>query len=453
MAGLATAEFANVFKTQYIDPLNQQVYKSHVLLDRLDKSPDDVSGDDYVVPLITGRNQGFGSRKDVAGSGPKIPIAGRQSYSKATYKMALHYGRGQVSGPVMRKSRTDEGAFARALDIEMKGLMESLPEDLNRQLCNTGNGRVFTLAATATTGQTAILASSKHPFNVRVGDRVHADDITAGGDIAHYAGQTVSTIARDTTVSYHTVTLSAAGDRTLTIGDDAFYYGSPTSATDTEESSRGQNMYGILDAVHNAQMGDFTVDGGTAVDGEAAEYLEASLSYGGISRSTNSFWQCQVLNNPVATGRERPLTIGLLEQAWMTSVNIGGALPSEIEIFTNPSIWTTWGLLDYGNKTFSDYKQTLETGWEFLNFNGSKVFYDRDLPRAIIFFLHMPSLMLLTQGGYQLLDDDGTTVRMVAGGGRDAWEFTLNRDLQLGCRNCFKHTRLNDIASAFKIEG
>ena len=186
MAGLATENFASAMKTLYLGPLNSQIFRSHVLLNRLEKNTKDVSGNFAYIPLISGRNPAVGSRKDptaAQGVGAKLPPAGRQSYTSATYTMGLHYGRGSVSGSAKRKSRTNAGAFAKAIETEMKGLMESLPDDLNRQVCGIGNGRAATLTADQATS-TVITCEARDNFQCKVGDRVaFADRSTVGTGI------------------------------------------------------------------------------------------------------------------------------------------------------------------------------------------------------------------------------------------------------------------------------
>jgi len=233
---LSTTEFADAMKTYYIGPLNDQVNRSSVMLNRLGKNSEDVDGNFAYVPLITGRNPGVGSRKDTATVGPSLPAHGRQTYDNLTFKMALHYGRGSVSGPVMRASKSSAGAFAKALDVEMKGLMARLPEDLNRQLWSYGNGRAATLAAGTTAGSTqatsvSIEVNSHAVFNARIGDRVHFRLIDGTGTFIPASGTVIDNIKRDQDAAgvastyKHVVVLAAASGATLTNSTQAMYFG------------------------------------------------------------------------------------------------------------------------------------------------------------------------------------------------------------------------------------
>lgn len=444
----ASGSFSAAMKTYYLGPLNQQVHKAKVLLERLQKNSENISGNFAYIPLITGRNVGIGSRADTSGSGPTLPQSGTQTYSAATFQMTYHYGRGRISGPVMRASKTSSGAFAKALDLEMQGLMESLPEDLNRQIVSYGHGRAATIQANGSTAQVDVFATSN--FNLRVGDRVHIAHIADGLGWLPTAGTTVSTITRDNAAGVHRLLLAASPGAAFTTGTDALYFGAtPDSGVlAVVDSSRANDCYGIQAAVSGSTGNVGAEENTVAV---AAEFLTGSLNYGGINRSTSPFWQAQWLRNPATAGTNRPMTNAVLQQAWLTAVNIGGASPKNLEIYTNPGLWATLGLLHVGDRRYNDYKNTLEGGWEYLDYNGVKVLYDRDLPRDIMWFLDMTSLMLLTSSDYEFMDEDGTIMNRVPN--VDAWEFVLYKDIQLGCKNCSKNLKLDDLVSVANIEG
>lgn len=441
MAGLATAQFTNALKILYLDPLEDQIVRKSVLLNRLEPSSEDIEGKHAYVALQTTRNPGVGFRKDVSGSGPNIPPAGTGGYDKATFDMAYHYGRGQVSGPVMRESKTNKGAFAKAFDAEMRNLMDSAPEDLNRKLWVSGNGRAATLIGTAQATSVSIEVSSSSYFPAKVGDRVHFADITAGTGITPATGTTINSIARDTdatgaaSTTKHTVVLAAASGTSLTTADDAMYFGGGETI-DANKTSRAQTMHGIPDVVNDGAMGS---DESTV--GEGAEYLAGSVNFGGIDRSSNLFWRAQNLSN---SGTLRPLTVALLQKAWLTAQHVGGVDPAKLDMFTCPDIFATAGLLFVGDRRLSDSME-LVGGFTSVKFNGSLMFVDRDCPRHIIWFLDMESILWLTQGGYEFIDDDGSMLNRVSD--VHAFEFSIVRDGNIGARKCKSSLRLGDLQS------
>lgn len=444
MATLTTAEFVSALKTAYLDPLNDNVVRSHVLLDRINKSGEQVSGNFAYVALLSGRNPAVGSRSDVSGTGPTLPEAGNQTYTAATFKMCYHYGRAQISGPVMRASKNNKNAFAAATEIEMQGLSERLPEELNRMLWSYGHGRGATISGTATSGQETIPCNSSAIFSVKTGDRIHIANIAAGTTVSvttMFAGN----ITRDASATTHLITAVNSAGATISIGTTsatssaAVYFG--TGAT--SQTSRANEMYGVPAAIDDGNVG---ADEPTVA--AAGEFAAATLNYGGLARP--SFWSAQVMTNPAGAGTNRPLNNALLQQAFLTQTAIGGGNPQTTEVYTNPGLWATWGLLHIGDRRYSDYQDTLEGGWLYLKFNGLKVFYDRDCPRDIIWFLDMSKLLFLTQSGYEFMDDDGNVFSRVSG--VDAYEFTLYRDCQLGMKMGKCHLKLDDVSANANIE-
>lgn len=454
---LATAQFQSAMKIHYMGPLNDQVWRSHVLLDRLEKNTKfKTSGRYALIPLISGRNPAVGSRSDTSGSGPLLPVAGRQSYTEATFAMALHYGSGEVSGAVRRKSAGSSNSFAEALDSEMQGLMESLPDDLNRQVCGDGSGRAATLIGDQS-GSIEIECNARDNFSMKVGDRVHVNDIQDGAGILPGAGTTVASIVFFTDASgnasttKHTVTLALTTGANITAADDAFYFGAvEIGGTLTNEgTSRGTDMNGIQMLVDDGNVG-----ADMQVILETNEMLEGSIAtIGGITRSSNAFWQSSVLHNPAGAGTKRPFTEKLGVEATLLSVAMHGG--SKLEGYCHPSVWASIGLTQVGSRIYNDSSATVEMGWEYIIINGKKIFYDRDLPMTgELFLLSMDDIFLLTQGDYELIDDDGSVLRM--GGGltpRDSWAFSLQRDIQLGTKRARRHVRVRDIEHRIELTG
>lgn len=457
MAGLGGTDFDNAMKTLYLGPLNLQVFRATVTLDRLEKNKEDVSGLFAYVPLVTGRNPAIGSRTEPAsttGVGAKIPPAGRQSYSKATFKMIMHYGQGSVSGGVKRKARNSAGAFATALDIEMKGLMESLPEDLNRDVWGMGCGRAAALAENQAAAKTTFGVYADGHFRCRVGDRVHIGQIAAITTFLPATGTTISDITFWTTEAgvasptQHRITVAAACGKT-TAAADAFYFGAGGTLT-AEDSSHAQSMLGLQALIDDGDIGITGEGDHLAVNGAEVAYGTVATGIGGIDRDVNPFWQSHVMAN---AGVKRALTQTLMQEMWLTLVAQNGGNPEAFEIFCHPSVWGTLGMMQVGSRIYNDYKSKVEMGWTYIDFNGTKVFYDRDAPDAKMYFLSMKHVFLLTQNDYEFMDDDGKVIRLAGDGTRDAWSFVINRDMQAGINNARKHGVIKDIAVTMNITG
>ena len=89
----------------------------------------DADGRRATLSLHVTRNSGIGSRAE-AGT---LPTAGNQGYAEERVSLKYHYGRGQLTGPLMRAADSDKGAFERAMQAETKRIVDDLKRDMNRQ--------------------------------------------------------------------------------------------------------------------------------------------------------------------------------------------------------------------------------------------------------------------------------------------------------------------------------
>lgn len=135
----ATGVFDAVLKNDYQGPIREQINQNTNLLKLFTKA--DITkyewvGKAMIVPLHKGRNVGV---KSAAENG-LLPSAGSQQHDALSIPMRFTYGRIQVTAPVMKASRNDKGAFARAMDVEQKGLIQDISRQRNRQLAGAGQG-------------------------------------------------------------------------------------------------------------------------------------------------------------------------------------------------------------------------------------------------------------------------------------------------------------------------
>ena len=96
-----------------------------------------------------GRTTGTGARTD----GGDLPTANYQKHQTCTVPMKYNYGRISVTGPTMKATRDDKGAYARALDNEITGVVTDLMKEVNRQLWGCGYGVLCRWLSGASTTQ------------------------------------------------------------------------------------------------------------------------------------------------------------------------------------------------------------------------------------------------------------------------------------------------------------
>ena len=140
---LSTADSA--LKEDYLPPLREQLNNANVLDAIVSKNTQDVEGRRAVLSLHVSRNSGVGSRAENG----TLPTAGNQGYAEERVPVYYHYGRIQISGPVIKAMKSDKGSFARAVDSEVKGVKTDAARNYNRQRWGTSNGVVATAGTTA----------------------------------------------------------------------------------------------------------------------------------------------------------------------------------------------------------------------------------------------------------------------------------------------------------------
>src|SRR5690242_13643951 len=203
--GATLSTLSSILKDYYLPPVTEQLNNEVLLLNRLEARTQDFVGNQAVLPVHTGRSGGIGARPELG----TLPSAGNQTYDKAVYDLRYLYGRVQVSGPSMAKTRSDTGAFLQALRSELDGIRMDLKRDLARQSYGDGSGKVAT-CGTTTSSSTVVLSSSEaidkgylYPgLPVDIGTAADPDAVVAASIISAVDASTPSiTIASSVTTS------------------------------------------------------------------------------------------------------------------------------------------------------------------------------------------------------------------------------------------------------------
>jgi hypothetical protein len=101
MAGATLTTLSDILKEYYLGPVAEQLNNEVLLLSRIDSRSEDLVGKRAYVPLHVSRSGGIGAR----GEAGTLPTAGNQDYDKAVYDLKYLYGRVQVTGPSMAKTK------------------------------------------------------------------------------------------------------------------------------------------------------------------------------------------------------------------------------------------------------------------------------------------------------------------------------------------------------------
>jgi hypothetical protein len=105
MAGATLATLSNVMKNFYLNGVQVQFNNEILIHQLLGVDSENLEGLKAVIALHNARSGGIGARGELE----TLPAAGAQGYGQATYDLAYHYGRAQVSGQAIHKTRSDAG--------------------------------------------------------------------------------------------------------------------------------------------------------------------------------------------------------------------------------------------------------------------------------------------------------------------------------------------------------
>lgn len=337
------------------------------------------------MPLHKGRSGAIGSRAELGA----LPTAGNQAFARAVYDLSYHYGRIQVSGVSMAKTRSNIGSFLDVLKLEMDGIRNDLKKDIARQVWGPsdgnagGNGRIAKCGTTTATN--VVVLTSDEPLrkgHLYVGMVV--DIGTAGSPTSLVNGETISAV--DIT------------NKTITV------VSSITTTTSNFVCRHG--------------------NAGLEVNGLQSIVATAAGSFGGIDGSVagSEYWD----NLRDTAGGS--LTLDNMQKMWNRTILSGGGTPTVL--------LTTYGLqrvyfgLLQPLVRYVDDVMNLPSGYNALSFNNKPLIADLDGRFGQLYFLREDHLKNYTNKEWDWLAEDGNILKWVIG--FDAWEAALSKFFQIG---------------------
>ena len=393
MAGTTLTTLDDILKVQYLGPIRDQLNNSSVLYSRLEKNSDSVVGKNFTIPLHYGRNEGVGAR----GEGTALPTAGKQAYKECIVPMRYQYGRIQITGPTIKASRSNEGAFVRAVDSEMRGLEKDMKASMNRQAFGDGTGLLATVAASGSGTSTVVVDSTA---KLRVGMPIDIIVRTTGAATAGVAGTSVASITDATTF---TIADTLAGSPAATYG--VYIAG-----------SRDNEMMGLSGIV------------------------SATATLQGLDVANYPWWKAKVLAN---SGSNRAISDTLLQTAIDTlEANSSGMCTA---MYTSFGVRRAYqGLLTATKQLVNT--QELKGGYKAITYNDMPIIADKDAPANKIFVVDENELQVFRLGDFDWMSEDGAILSRVSG--YDAYEAVLYVYQELGTSMRNAHVLISDITEA-----
>ena len=421
MAGqTATLLIDSILKEYYLGPVQEQLNNEVLLLQRLEARSEDLVGKAAFVPLHTARSGGIGA----VGESAALPSAGKQSYARAEYDLKFLYGRIQVTGPSMAKTKSDAGAFLQVLKGELDGVRADLQKDLARQAYGNGDAIIAVGNGTALTGTGA----EATPYVIILTDweSLKKGQIYAGSilDGVTYSSGTPTIAATGWTVK--STSIATATTSTISI-----YGGTGTPAINQSWTRSGATTASFNKTANGARSNE--IDGlrriiTTAAPSSSTVGNAGYQSVGKIDAYANQYWDSQ---RTAVTG---PLSLQAMQTAANT-VRVNGGRTSLI-ITSLGVMREFYRLLTFvnGNSTpiFDPSAGTMDfkAGFNSISYNGVPVVGDIDAPFGNMYMLDESSLKVFSDQDFHFLDADGLTLRQVSN--YDAYEAIMVRYMNLG---------------------
>lgn len=391
---------SNVLKEFYLPRLREQLNdKLSPVYAQLEKSSQMVEGEQVVLSIHTSRTVATGARAE----GGILPTPGNQGYQKVRTDLAYLYGRVQFTGPVIRRAKTDKGAFVNAATREMERLAIDLKHDLNRQIFNASNEALI-VASGVPTGQVIPVAGAT-PEQYR--SLIIGMVVDIGTAVDPVAGANSVTI---TAVDQTAETVTVTGTVTSVVNGHFF----------RKEDNFGNEITGLREIVSS---GDtlFTVDG-----------------------SAVPVWNSYVNENG---GTPRVPTEILLETALDEIAIASGMAP---KMAAGPhDVVRNYGAQLTSQKRFNDTTE-LKGGYSGVTISSGEatvgLVSDRFAPAGTIWMLNPDYLTFNEASDWEWMDEDGAVLNRRPD--MDAYEATMFKYCELTTDQRNAHGRVDDLSGA-----
>ena len=382
MAGATISTISALLKDLYLPPVTEQLNNEVLLLSRLETRSQDFVGNQAVLPVHSGRSGGIGARAELG----TLPSAGNQVFDRAVYDLKYLYGRVQVSGPSMAKSKNDTGSFLQVLKAELDGIRMDLKRDLARQAYADGTGKVATCGTT--TAATVVVLSSREPIDKGY---LYPGLLVDIGTLA--APSTVVSGALISAVDASTPSITIDSSVTTSSSDFVFVSGSVAASSTSYE-----------------------------VDG-LAKLVATSGAVGGINPATagSEYWAAMGIS---ASGGN--VALDDFQQAFNRVRLAGGEVSA---IITSFGVQRKYFNLLQSQVRYVD-PMTIKGGFQTLEHMGKPIIADRDAPWGKAWFLDERFIKVFSPQDWHFLEEDGDVLKWVLN--QDAWQAVLARYLNFG---------------------
>lgn len=439
--GVNLTVFDPVLKDLYLGKIQDQINSKTVLLKRIARNEENVSGRAAVIPLRAAGSEGMGA----VGSGGFLPDPQNQTYVASRIPTQNIYGRILIDGPVISASRNEPGAFTMAVNAEIQNMITDVKRDLNRMLFSDGSGRLARISQTAnqaTLNVDAPLGWTPTFATVGVnsnGGKYLRANMTVGifanaaTSASTFTTRTITAVVQATAAATATVTFDSAYNATA--GD--FIVRSSrtglTAAADQKSTAIGKEVMGLRGIIADSNPGSE----GPGAPG-AAFQRSGGLQNITVAAGANPFWTAYVNDNG---GTLRPLDLDIMQDV-QNQADIRGDGTISLAIASHNIVTRKYAGLLQANKRFVNTME-LDGGFKALEWNSIPLVWDKDAPPGYMWFVDEATLAIYRQSDFFWLDNDGAVLSRLQD--RDAFQGTLALYAELGTTSRNRHGVLEDL--------
>lgn len=376
-----------ILKNWYAGPIVSQFNDEIPFYREVEKGKEKYNGLQVVRPVKVRRNPGIGATSD----GGNLPAIGQQTTQQAQISAKFNYLRFGITGPMIKASQGDKGAFVSAMEFEMSEGLTDLKQDVNRQLMWNGNSTLGKVAANVVASNTVTVAgrSTGENGNKYLDEGIIVDIVSGSTGAVVASALTINSISGTTTA-----TIVLSGAVTCSTNDLVIRTG-----------TNGNEVQGI----------QYTLDGGT------------STIYN-IDRSAYPVYQGNVLSN-----NSNALTLNFMKQGWNQGKQRGGAKYDAIFCdFDSERYYEKLLIADKryvgkvkGDGTFSEKEEN------YLEYGGIPVTPDKDMSSPNFTFLDTKQWKKYVLAELEWADETGTY--LIAQTSADAFEARLRLFFNMFC--------------------
>jgi hypothetical protein len=403
-ANLSTLDAA--LKVWYLPTMQKLLNNSTILLSRIqkDSSTQNPDGKSFTVAIHSQRN-------DLAGIGiaelGDLPEDGNQGVINAIVPNKYTYSKIKFTGPVVRASRTNAGAFVKVADFETRQALVDMKRRVNQLFNGDGTGALAYCIANDVATPISVDDNQGYPTHHLLSGQTNRVNIVSSVDHTTLRNSAVINVTAIGTPTSTSVPLTISGGGTFATTADGDYL-VPYGATP------GYQMMGILGIISDS---DPVNAGGLLANG-----------LHGLTVAAQPNWKAQMIGSE--STRRDISTTDLQRLLTLITTNTAYDEAAVKFFLTHPFTKDKFVELMLNERGYYN-EMTLDGGFEAVLYNKKPIVADPQARRGRINAIVPEAMAIFRTSDFEWMEDDGSVLSRVSG--KDAYEAVLFHYGDLAC--------------------